>query len=373
MKNSGAGLRQGGMGRRQFMKAGAAATAGLAASKAHAEPEPKSAPSKAQGMQPWWAAQPSSPKANRPVSIDMHTHWLPPAYTQALIEVGKPAANIRPLESDLDLRRQWMDEHGVQMHLLALSGDAVWQLVTPEQGAHLAQVVNDAAVEAYQKYPDRFVAAIEMPITDAGLCMKELDRMAGKPGMRAVNLGDTIAGRDYVFQPDFAPVLARCEELGYPLVFHNMNTDPLCKRPAGPGLDAAFTHAVLATQFIGSGTLDKYPNLEIVLPHAGGAFPYCAGRVEHFMYHMGPNAGKITPAHTFKDYLRRFHYDYLTYHPEGLLFLIDLVGSDRIVVGTDSFNANDIQYPSAVIEQFNFPAVDRDRMLKGNAARLLRL
>ena len=90
------------------------------------------------------------------------------------------------------------------------------------------------------------------------------------------------------------------------------------------------------------------------------------------MYHMGANVGK-TPPQTFKEYIRRFHYDYLTYHPEGLRFLIDIVGSDRIVVGTDSFNAHDIEYPSAVVEQFNFPAVDRDRILKGNATRLLRL
>jgi aminocarboxymuconate-semialdehyde decarboxylase len=373
MKNSETHNGKPGIGRRQFIKVGAATTAAIAATKAGAAPLPSPEPAQRNELQPWWAARPASAKANRPVSIDMHTHWLPPAYTKALVEVGKPVANINPLEADLEQRRAWMNEHGVQMHLLALSGDAVWQLVTPEQAAKLAQIVNDAAVEAYSRYPDQFVAAIELPITDASLCLKELDRMAGKPGMRAVNLGDTIAGRDYVFEPEFAPVLARCEELGYPLVFHNMNTDPLCKRPAGPGLDAAFTHAVLAAKFIGTGTLDKYPKLEIVLPHAGGAFPYCAGRVEHFMYHMGPNAGKITPAHTFKEYLRRFHYDYLTYHPEGLRFLIDLVGADRIVVGTDSFNAKDIEYPSAVVEQFNLPAVDRDRILKGNAMRLLHL
>lgn len=76
--------------------------------------------------------------------------------------------------------------------------------------------------------------------------------------------------------------------MGYLLVFHNMNTDPFGKRSAGPGLDAAFTHA----NFISSGTLDNYPRLEIVLPHAGGALPHCAGRVEHFMYHREVNAGK---------------------------------------------------------------------------------
>jgi predicted TIM-barrel fold metal-dependent hydrolase len=50
-----------------------------------------------------------------------------------------------------------------------------------------------------------------------------------------------------------------------------------------------------------------------------------------------------------------------------------MVGSDRIVVGTDNFAAKDIQYPSAVLDQFNLPAADRDRILNGNAKRLLHI
>ena len=77
--------------------------------------------------------------------------------------------------------------------------------------------------------------------------------------------------------------------------------------------------------------------------------------------------------HPFRDYLRRYHYDYLIYYPEALRFLVSLVGSDRIVVGTDNFAAKDIEYPAAVLDQFNFPAADRDRILRGNAMRLLHL
>ena len=77
--------------------------------------------------------------------------------------------------------------------------------------------------------------------------------------------------------------------------------------------------------------------------------------------------------HPFRDYLRRFHYDYLIYYPEALRFLIGLVGFDRIVIGTDNFAAKDVEYPSAVLDQFNFAPADRDRILKGNAMRLLHL
>jgi aminocarboxymuconate-semialdehyde decarboxylase len=75
----------------------------------------------------------------------------------------------------------------------------------------------------------------------------------------------------------------------------------------------------------------------------------------------------------FRDYLRRFHYDYLIYYPEAFRFLMAMVGSDRIVVGTDNFAAKDVEYPSAVLDQFNLSSSDRERILSGNAKRLLHL
>ncbi len=147
-------------------------------------------------------------------------------------------------------------------------------------------------------------------------------------------------------------------------------------RTAGPpnlaaGIDAPIEHTFLASKFIYTGTLDKYPNLQIVLPHAGGAFPYLAGRVEHFLFHMTDHSTTIeqpVPGLLAPVPLRLF--DLLS---GGVPFSDDLVGSDRIVVGTDNFAAKDIEYPTAVLDQFNLPAADRDRILKGNAMRLLHL
>ncbi len=83
---------------------------------------------------PAWEARPANPKTIRPVSIDMHTHWAPEAYVKAQIEMGRPApANRNPLDFDLDKRRKWMDEHGIQMHVLTLSGGMPWQWATPEK------------------------------------------------------------------------------------------------------------------------------------------------------------------------------------------------------------------------------------------------
>ena len=362
-------------GRRDFIRLGSGAAAAISLLNA----AQAAAQSRASQGIPWWAARPGKGGVGKPVAIDMHAHWSPEAYQKALADLGQPVANPYPLDYDLDQRRQWMDAHGDLMHCLTLSGAMPWQRTSAQEGAHLAQVINDVGIQVHQKYPDRFVIGVELPIRDPELALKELNRVAGKPGVRAVHLPDSIERHDYIFDPGFAPILARIQELNYPIIFHQMDgaaNNFGGNRTAGPpnlaaGIDAPIEHTFLASKFIYTGTLDKYPNLEIVLPHAGGAFPYLAGRIEHFLFHMTDHGTSLQ--RPFRDYLRRFHYDYLIYYPEALRFLIGLVGSDRIVVGTDNFAAKDIEYPAAVLDQFNFPAADRDRILKGNAMRLLHL
>lgn len=375
MKDSSLPERESIIGRRDFIGVGAGSAAVsslLNVGKASAQA------ASAQGI-PWWAARPGKAGVGKPAAIDMHSHWSPVVYNEALADLGQPLANPYPLDYDLDKRRQWMDNHGDLMHCLTLSGAMPWQRTSAQQGAHLAQVINDAGIQVHQKYPERFIIGIELPIRDAELALKELNRVAGQPGVRAVHLPDSIEKRDYIFEPGFAPVLARIQELNYPIIFHQMDgaaNNFGGSRTAGPpnlaaGIDAPIEHTLLASKFIYTGTLDKYPNLEVVLPHAGGAFPYLAGRIEHFLFHMTDHGTSIQ--RPFRDYIRRFHYDYLIYYPEAFRFLLGLVGSDRIVVGTDNFAAKDIEYPSAVLDQFNLATVDRDRILKGNAMRLLHL
>jgi aminocarboxymuconate-semialdehyde decarboxylase len=320
--------------------------------------------------------------AGGPVSIDLHTHWVPEAYDKALAKLKRPTpSSTNPLDFDLDKRRKWMDEHGVQMHVLTLSGGMPWQWVPPDVGAHLAQIINDAAVEAHTAFPDRFAVGIELSIHDPQLALKELNRVAGKPGLRAVHLPNSIQGRDYVFEAAYAPLLARCEELGYPLLFHPLDgeanfyagkqrlADPLSVSAGlSNSLGFPFESATTAAKFMVTGTLDKYPRLEIVLPHSGGVFPYIAGRADRYMMNS-----KFKLQRPVREYIRRFHYDTLTFYPETLRFLIGLVGSDRVVIGTDNFALMDVESPNGLVEQLKLPAADRERILKGNAARLLRL
>ena len=319
----------------------------------------------------------------RPGSIDVHAHWSPEPYIKLVIAAGQtPRIPGKPIDArmfDLDRRLKWMDERGVQTHVLTLSGSMPWQWAKADEAVQLAQTVNDAAVEAHTAFPNRFIAAAAVPIRDPAAALKELNRVAGKPGIRAVGLPNSIEGRDYLFEPEYLPFLARCEELGYPLLFHPLDGTPNAyggkDRLTGPNftyntLGFPFESATTAAKFIFSGALDKFPKLDVVLPHSGGCFPYIAGRIEHSIMKGAVGA---KPQRPVREYVRRFHYDSLAYYPETLRFMINLLGSDRIVIGTDNYATMDVEYPNALVESLKLPAGDHERIMRRNAERLFRL
>jgi aminocarboxymuconate-semialdehyde decarboxylase len=117
--------------------------------------------------------------------------------------------------------------------------------------------------------------------------------------------------------------------------------------------------------------LDAFPKLEVMLPHAGGPFPWLIGRFDHGaavrkeLKHM-----KRPPS----DYLRRFHYDTVSHEPRIIRFLIDLVGADRVVVGSDYNFDMGYEQPVDFVEKIpGLTEKERRLILRENAARLLRL
>ncbi len=114
--------------RRDFMKLGLGAVTALGAG--------AGGPADAQT-----AAAPRG--AARVRSVDMHSHWSPDAYNKAFAaKVGKPPDEVNnPLYVDRQKRTQWMDQNGIQVHLLTLSGRMPWWQVSPEDGAELARII----------------------------------------------------------------------------------------------------------------------------------------------------------------------------------------------------------------------------------------
>jgi aminocarboxymuconate-semialdehyde decarboxylase len=102
-----------------------------------------------------------------------------------------------------------------------------------------------------------------------------------------------------------------------------------------------YTYDTTATvgSLIFSGVLDRFPTLTLILAHGGGYFPYQAGRFDRVYRNL---EAPTVPAQLPSTYLRRFYYDTILYQPPALGYLRDLVGSDRLLLGTD--------YPFPVFE-----------------------
>lgn len=329
-----------------------------------------------------------------PISVDVHAHWSPPSFTNAQKEAGSGRGSSRSLMDQLNDNIKWMDERAVQAVILTVSGRKPWYWLSPAESAREAALVNDAGFEAHKAFPDRIFLGAEIPAMDPELSLKELNRVAGHPAVKGLALPTSMLNKDYVFEPAFGPVLARCEQLGYPLLFHPLDSDVheyggTQSRIGQPLTEDTFIHntlgfpwdtATVAALFIVTGTLDKYPKLQVVLPHAGGAFPYIAGRIEH-----GIARQKFPLKRAFRGYLQQFYYDTMTYYPETLRFLIDFAGADRVMIGTDSSydrSALDhsgegrqgrYEWPNVLVEHLKLPKEQEELILRGNAAKLFRL
>jgi aminocarboxymuconate-semialdehyde decarboxylase len=327
-------------------------------------------------------------------TIDTHAHWYPRAFIAALergaarhgAEMGRtregypvfslpglePKSVMRPSMVEPELMLAAMDRRRVDAYVLSLTNPMVYW-APPEYGLELARTWNDACAEVHRAWPQRFIGTIQLPMQAPQLALSELERAARLPGMRALYLATHINGKN-LDAPEFRPVFARCEALGLPVFLHPLYPcggariarhfmRNLCGNPYETGLAAAS----LAL----GGVLDECPRLTVMLPQAGGAFPWLAGRfdrgwkVRAELKHL-----RRRPS----SYLRRFYYDTITHDPRILRFLIELVGADRIVLGSDYDQDMQCERPVAFVE--SVPGLgrrERSLILGGNARRLLRL
>jgi aminocarboxymuconate-semialdehyde decarboxylase len=331
--------------------------------------------------------------AGRGPTVDIHAHFFPEAYLRAIETDGErygvtldrsdpkgPAiavggmlgGHLRPHFHDLERRLQEMDRQRVDVHALSLTYPMTdW--ADADLGAHLARLTNDAMSAAHVAYPHRFVGLATLPMQDPKRAVGELDRAAALPGIRGVYLGTNINGRE-LSDPALRPVWDRIDRRRLPVFLHPVNVigaRRLAPYYLGNLLGNPFDTAVAACHLMFAGILDRFPKLQVCLPHAGGALPYLIGRLD-----KGRRMRREL-AHVRRRpsaYLRRFTYDTVSHDPHAMRYLIDRVGPDRIMVGSDY--CFDIGYERPVEFVTALPGLSRaarTSILGGTAARLLRL
>jgi aminocarboxymuconate-semialdehyde decarboxylase len=330
-----------------------------------------------------------------PRGIDVHAHFFPEPFLALVESEGAPAgaavdrsdprgpvlvvrgARTPALERryyDLAKRLRSMDRQGVEVQALSLTTPMIYW-ADGELAGRLARAFNDACSAAHRAHPGRFVGCAMLPLHEPARALEELERAARLPGIRAVYMGTNVNGRE-LSDPAFFPVFERCQALRLPVLLHPIRVigaERLKDFYLANLLGNPFDNAVAAGHLIFGGVLDRLPKLQVVLPHAGGAWPYLAGRLERGQK-VRPEAQKKA-RRPVTAYLRRFHYDTITHNARALRYLVDTVGPERVMLGSDFCFDMGYERPRDIIlaKTVGLARRDQSRVLRENAARLLGL
>lgn len=324
--------------------------------------------------------------------IDIHAHFYPPSYLKVIRELGGPLGAevtdagkgpvikvneivtqpLHPRFTDLDARIQAMDEQGVTIHALSLSLPMV-EWADANVGHRLAIATNDAIAESHTRHPTRLYGLATLPWHAPELAIAELERAAKLPGVRGVYAPTKVRELELSHRSLF-PIYERIEAAGLAIFLHPVSVighARLTQFYLTNLLGNPFESAIAAAHLIFGGVFDRFPQLVVCLPHAGGAFPYLVGRLQRG-YDVRQDLKHIQ--HGPMDYLRRFYYDTVGYAREHHEYLVRLVGSDRVMMGSDYCFPIAYEQPAKIVtEHPTWDAVQKHAILEGNARRLLRL
>jgi aminocarboxymuconate-semialdehyde decarboxylase len=209
-----------------------------------------------------------------------------------------------------------------------------------------------------------------LPMQAPKLALRELERVSKMPGLCGVYMSTFPAGREMDYA-EYFPIYAKCEELDWPIFLHPVEAvgqERTARFYLGNLIGNTAESGIAGAYLMFGGVMDAFPKLQVMLPHGGGTFPWLSGRFDRGVAVRPELKHMKQPA---SSYLRRFHYDTITHSTQILAFLIQLVGADRVVLGSDY--CFDLGYDAPVQVLDKFPEAERSLILGGNAAKLLKI
>jgi predicted TIM-barrel fold metal-dependent hydrolase len=325
------------------------------------------------------------------LNIDFHNHFYPRAYLEELgrgggyAKVGRDAQGrllihyegdynvIVGPHIDLAARLEDMNRCGIDMQVLTLTTPSV-ERETPKRGIKLAELANDGFGEIVNKYSDRFLALAALPLQEPEAAAIELERGVRECGLRGGTLMSNVGGRP-LDSEEFMPVYEMAVKLDVPLFIHPtspINSKAMTEYRLVPILGFGVDTTLLVLRLVFGGVLKWLPGLKLVASHLGGVFPYLRGRIE-----TGFNAYpecKARISESPSTYLKRIWMDSIIYDQDVLMSAIAFSGAEKIVLGSDHpHQIGDIANAVERIKKLDISEGDKEKMLGGNAAELLKL
>jgi aminocarboxymuconate-semialdehyde decarboxylase len=286
--------------------------------------------------------------------IDVHTHmfttkWLEllkkeggqyniqtrPDGQQEIFRGNTPVVLPQKGHFDWALRIKHMDEAGVDVSVVSLTCPNVYW-GGEEVSCRAAAEANDNVAEAQGKYADRIRWFASLPWEYPERAIEELNRSCAQGAVGVMVLAN-VAGKSLT-DPMFAPIWAEIDKRALPVLVHP--TDPpgvdlmdMTKFDLSWSVGFMFDTTLAITRMIFEGFFDQYPNMKVIASHGGGTLPYLVGRFEKGDEVELPSRRQMKRKPT--DYLRHIYYDSITYDVRSLKYLIEIVGPEHVMFGTD--------------------------------------
>ena len=315
-------------------------------------------------------------------AIDIHAHQEPQCFQRAIrngqswhgLTAESDEADIDPMETwTPEQRIDDMDSLGVDIQVVSTSSAFYKYELDPAVTLAIARDCNDEVHQLTLDHPDRFKGFATLPMQDTRAAIAELDRAVNQLGLVGAMIDDKVNEKTYD-EPEFLPFWQAAEQMGALIFIHQGDPTVVESRTEryhlpntiGNLVDRAITFA----SFTYGGVMDKCPDLRVCLAHGGGYTCFGIGRMDRgWQVRSEARANISSPPSA---YLRRFYYDCLTHSEPALRLLIDSVGADRVVLGTDWPANMRIDWPvSWVLGLSSLTQEEKEAILWKNLERLL--
>jgi len=326
------------------------------------------------------------------MNVDLHSHFFP---LEAFQKAGKYRAhapeiklingrysvtsgggsrgNLTEGAYNVEARVRELDKMGIDLQALSPSPILLYYWDQPAPAAYFSRLQNEAIQETVQSRPDRFVGFGTVPLQSISEAITIAEE-ARNLGLKGLEVGTHVQGKP-LDDPDLEPFYEAAQQLDLLLFVHPIEGG----EPQGDTLTAGILGNVLAFPFkttlmiermILKGIFEKYPNLRLCLAHGGGFLPFNIWRLDHA--HTLRNDLREHAPQKPSAYLKKMYFDSIVHSVVALQFLIQVVGADRVVIGTDfPMGMGDKEPVSKIKSLSSITSEEREQILGANARRAL--
>ncbi|MBC7901629.1 MAG: amidohydrolase [Saprospiraceae bacterium] len=329
------------------------------------------------------------------LKIDIHTHILPkdipnwkdkfgyggfirldhhrPCCARMIKDDGHFFREVEDNVWSAEKRIEECGGFGVNVQVLSTVPVMFSYWAKPQDGADIAEFLNDGIAETVAAFPNRFIGLGTVPMQETALAVKELERCK-QIGLVGVQIGTNVNQLN-LGEPRFFDFFKACEDLGMAVFVHPwemMGEADMQKHwlPWLVGMPAETSRAICSLIF--SGVLERLPNLRICFAHGGGSFPSTIGRIEHG-FEVRPDLCAVDNPHNPRKYLDKIYFDSLVHDPAMLDYLVKLAGPEHVALGSDyPFPLGELE-PGRMIESSDYNESIKAALLHGTALKWLNI